>query len=124
MVVTPIRLVLTLAIVLFSAQARAEGDADSKARFKRATAQFSLGRFKLAAQEYEQLYEKHPEQSVLLYNVAQSYRLAGEPDKALFFYRRYLANFPNAKNRREVAARITVLEKVVADAKKAQEMPP
>jgi tetratricopeptide (TPR) repeat protein len=115
---------LSLACLLaLAAVARAE-DVQSREKFKRANAHFSLGRFSQAAHEYEQLYEKHPDQPVLLYNIAQSWRLAGDNEKALFFYRRYVSLFPQAKNRAEVDGRITQLEAAVSAAKKAREMPP
>lgn len=60
----------------------------------------------------------------LLYNIAQSFRLANEPDKALFFYKSFLSSVPDTPNREEVNGRIAELERVVAEQKKAKERPP
>lgn len=112
-----------LVIVLAaSATARAAGE-DAKTLFDRATVQFRVGQFHDAAQTYQRVYELHPD-PVLLYNCAQSFRLANEPDKALLFYRSFLSAKPDAPNREEVEGRIAELERVVAEQKKAKERPP
>jgi tetratricopeptide (TPR) repeat protein len=90
---------------------------------RRAGIHYSLGKFNDAASEYEQVYELHPEAS-LLYNIGQCHRLGGDLDKALFFYRSYLRNEPRAKNAAEVQERIAELERVVAEKAKAQTKPP
>lgn len=109
-------------ILAASATARAAGE-DAKALFDRATVQFRIGQFHDAAQTYQRVYELHPD-PVLLYNCAQSFRLANEPDKALLFYRSFLSAKPDAPNREEVEGRIAELERVVAEQKKAKERPP
>jgi tetratricopeptide (TPR) repeat protein len=95
----------------------------AREKAKRAAVLFSLGRFEEAAVIYEQLYEEFPEQQALLYNLAQIQRMAGNHERALFLYRRYLANSPNASNRAEVERRIAELERAVAEIKKAQSPP-
>jgi tetratricopeptide (TPR) repeat protein len=116
------RLVLVLAL-LAPLGARAE-EPDAKELYKTATAHFNLGRFKEAAEEYGQVYELHPD-AVLLYNIAQSWRLAGGfEDKALFFYKSYLNAMPKAPNRAEVEGRIEALERVIEERKKTREQPP
>jgi tetratricopeptide (TPR) repeat protein len=106
-----------------SSAARAQAP-DAKELYKRATAHFNLGRFKEAAAEYEQVFETHPD-PVILYNIAQSYRLAGGYDeKALFFYKSYMRGNPKAPNREEVQQRIAALEESVAQQKKNQQTPP
>jgi tetratricopeptide (TPR) repeat protein len=107
----------------YAAEPRDKDPTALRELFKRATTHFNLGKFKEAAIEYEQLYEAHPD-PVLLYNIAQSYRLAGESERALFFYRSYLRNNPQAKNRAEVDARIVDLEHLVSEQKKTQTRPP
>jgi tetratricopeptide (TPR) repeat protein len=111
-------------VVLALAAPAHAGDTAGKAKFRRASAHFSLGKFKQAAKEYEELYVEHPEQHVLLYNIAQAHRLGGEPEKALFCYRRYLSNVPKAPNRADVENRIAELERAVAELKKQQTAPP
>src|SRR5262249_29852969 len=49
-----------------------------------------------------------------LYNIAQAYRLLKENEKALFFYKTYLRESPNADNREVVTIRINDLEALLA----------
>jgi tetratricopeptide (TPR) repeat protein len=92
--------------------------------YKRATAQYNLGKFLDAAKGYERVFEIHPD-PVILYNIAQAYRLAGgNEEKALFFYKSYRAQVPKAQNRAEVEERIATLERIVTEQKTARERPP
>jgi tetratricopeptide (TPR) repeat protein len=50
---------------------------------------YNLGEFVEAAQDFEAAYSQAPNY-VLLYNVAQSYRQAGDRQRALENYQRYL----------------------------------
>lgn len=102
--------------------ARAE-NTDAKALFERATVQFRLGQFHDAALTYQRVYEIHHD-PVLLYNTAQSYRLANEPEKALLFYKSFLSSKPDASNRDEVEGRITELDGIIAEQKRATVRPP
>jgi len=60
---------------------------------------------------------------VLLYNIAQSYRLAGDLNKAVFFYRAYLRVRPKASNRDEVETRLTELGRAIEEKKRSQQPP-
>lgn len=95
----------------------------AKELYDKATVHFRLGQFHDAAAAYQRVYELHHDPA-LLYNIAQSYRLANDPEKSLFFYKSYLSSVPDAANRDEVASRIAELERVVAEQKKAKERPP
>jgi tetratricopeptide (TPR) repeat protein len=107
---------LLLSLVTLPALA-AEPAPDAKELYRRATAQYNIGHFKEAAEEYERVFEMHPD-PVLLYNIAQAYRLAGGlEEKALFFYKSFLQRAPKAPNRAEVVGRIQDLEKVLEDRK-------
>lgn len=99
--------------------ARADTE-NAKTLFERATVQFRLAKFHEAALTYQRVYELHPD-AVLLYNCAQSYRLANEPEKALVIYKSYLSAKPDASNREEVEGRIAELERVVAGQRHASE---
>jgi hypothetical protein len=116
------RLLGGLVLVLGVSIGHAETE-NAKTLFERATVQFRVGQFHDAAMTYQRVYELHPD-PVLLYNCAQSYRLANEPDKALLFYKSYLSAQPDAHNRAEVEGRIAELDRVVAEQKKATERPP
>ena len=97
----------------------------AKELFTKGTAHFNLGRFKEAAEEYKECYEIHND-PVILYNVAQAYRLAGSgfEEKALFFYKSFRSQVPKASNRAEVEERITSLERILAEQKRATERAP
>src|SRR5262249_31478490 len=97
-----------LAIVLVgvaasSSVAYAEGDNTVKARehFQRGSRAFALGRFDEAVKEYEAAYELRGD-PVFLYNIAQAHRLNHNAEKALFFYKSYLARAPSAPNADDV----------------------
>jgi tetratricopeptide (TPR) repeat protein len=79
-------------------------------RTKKANAAFNLGSYDEAATEYEAAYRTVPDPA-LLFNIGQSYRLGGKPDKALIAYKSYLRTAPaNASNRAQVEARLRELE--------------
>jgi len=109
--------ILLLVAPLLAGGAGAEEDPHQV--LKKAAVFFDLGKFAEAAGQYEQLYTLRPVPE-LLYNIGQSYRLAGDIEKALFFYRRYLSKLPTAKNADEVKRRINELEAV----RSAQHSPP
>src|SRR5690349_18139441 len=70
---------------------------------------YALGRYAQAISAFKRGWELKPD-PVFLYNIAQAYRLADDLREAVFFYRRYLALAPAAKNRAEVEQRIRELE--------------
>lgn len=104
-------LVLALAALFGAAPARAE-DADTKAakkHFQRGEKLFNLGKFDDALAEYEAAYEKKPLPG-FLYNIAQCHRNLGNYKQAIFGYRNYLRQVPDAANREAVEALIDELE--------------
>jgi tetratricopeptide (TPR) repeat protein len=118
---------LALLLALFvSSQARAQlhpgsGSPDELARrhHDRGTSLYNLGQFEEAISEYRRGYEQKAD-PVFLYNIAQAYRQLGAPDKALFFYRRYLSTAPEAANRRQVEGLVADLDKLVAAEQRAR----
>jgi hypothetical protein len=86
--------------------------AEAKRHYEEGTKAFNLGEFSRAIAEFKAAYNAKPD-PLLLYNIAQSYRLAGDPAQALFFYRSFLRNMPDAPNRKEIEGRIRTLEKQV-----------
>lgn len=99
-----LRLVTILAagLALWSAPARAdEAAAKIKDLAGKARAHYQLGKYDLAAQEYEKAYELKAVPG-LLFNIAQCYRLLGEPAKAEKLYASYLRDAPDAPNADEV----------------------
>lgn len=84
---------------------------------------FNVQKYLEAAAEYVAAYEAH-EDPLILFNIAQAYRLGGDAQKALGAYRSYLRNAPNPPNRADVMMRIEELQKIVEVQKRSREAPP
>jgi hypothetical protein len=109
---------LLAALVNLSAPARAEdhaADREARAQFQRAESSFNLGKFEEALAAYEAAYKAKP-LSGFLFNIAQCQRNLGHHERALFFYRRYLALEPESPNRALVEGLIAEEEKKMAAA--------
>ena len=117
----PLKAVVLLVAVLGLGSTAVADQSSEEARhhFQAGTAAFNLGEFKAAADEYKAAYKLRPD-PVFLYNIGQAYRMANDYEQALFFYRSYLHNTPDAANRQEVEERIRVLE----EQRKKIEQPP
>jgi tetratricopeptide (TPR) repeat protein len=70
---------------------------------------YNLGHFQEAIEEFEKAYEIRSE-PIFLYNIAQSHRQNGNPQRAIFFYRRYVEADPSSKKRAEVEKRIADMQ--------------
>jgi tetratricopeptide (TPR) repeat protein len=118
---------VTVLVALSSPSARGADDKDAKTaakeHYQRGTSFYDLGRYPEAIKEFEAAYELKNDPA-FLYNLAQSYRQAGDPEQALHFYRTYLRYVPKAPNRAEIEERIAALEKVVAEKGLANVQPP
>jgi hypothetical protein len=88
-------------------------DVEARRHFEEGLKHYNVGEFLEAAKEYTAAYKARPS-SVMLYNIAQAYRLGNDSQQALFFYRSYLRNVPGAINRHEVEERIGRLEAQLA----------
>ncbi len=111
----PLRSVPVLALVLALGAplaARADDAATAREHYQRGTSYYDLGKYPEAIKEFEAAYEIKNDPA-LLYNLAQSNRLAGNSEQALHFYRTYLRYVPKAKNRAEIEERITQLDQLV-----------
>lgn len=93
------------AVVATSGTALAQGsDADkaaAKAAYNKGTTKYNLGEWNAAIAHFKTAFEAYPDAS-FLFNIAQSYRQAGDCKQGAFFYKRYLAIKPDASNKREV----------------------
>src|SRR5262245_3021473 len=105
------RLALAFAssLVLFAAPASAQPTGDKQKAlelYDKGNVKYNLGQYPEAIDFFQKAYEAYsaPE---FLFNIAQSYRLNNNCERALFFYRRYLANKPGAANKSEVDGYIT-----------------
>jgi tetratricopeptide (TPR) repeat protein len=117
---------LVVAASLVAVPRSVAGPAEDTAReaTRRAGIAYNLGRYDDAAAEYERAYEAVPD-PVLLFNIGQSYRQAGKPEKALVSYRAYLRTAPtDAPNRAQVEVRVRELETLVVQQKASQAAPP
>jgi len=83
----------------------------AKVLFQDAMRHYNIGEFGLAASKFIDAYKAMPDPT-FLYNAAQAYRLGGQHQKALFFYKSYLRDAPNAPNREEVEKRIEQLKQI------------
>jgi tetratricopeptide (TPR) repeat protein len=93
------------------APARAEDRATRAAQkhFEKAQKLFSLGKFELALDEYQQAYDAKP-LGDFLYNIAQCYRNLSDYDQAIFSFKKYLKEKPDAEDRAQVEKFIDELE--------------
>ena len=91
--------------------------AEARRHYEEGTKAFNLGEYPRAISEFKAAYNAKDD-PLLLYNIAQSYRLQGDAAQAIFFYRSFLRNMPAAPNRREVEGRVRTLEKQLDDQKK------
>src|SRR5438270_10952420 len=66
---------------------------------------FDIGKYDEAAAEFQAAYEIVGD-PVLLYNIASSYQLAQNAERALFFYTSYLRTNATAPNRPEAQQRV------------------
>jgi hypothetical protein len=60
---------------------------------------------------------------VLLYNIAQSYRLWGKPEDSARFYRNYLRRAPSAPNRADVEKKIADQDKLAEERRRMPVLP-
>src|SRR5439155_7019521 len=123
-----------VAVVLsltLSGVARAQDDDSRKAavleearqHVAKAKVHYDLGEFKEAADEYIIVYRLRPIPA-LLFNIAQAYRQGGLYDKARQFYKSYLRESPEAKNRATIEQSIREMDELLAKEKRTKEAAP
>jgi tetratricopeptide (TPR) repeat protein len=115
-------LAVTIAIPLQTATARAQGTEAARDHFNQGVKHYSRERFDDAIVEFGKAYDIEAA-PIFLFNIAQSYRQLGKKDRALFFYRRYLEQKPDAANRPEVEKRIKDLQASLESETKDQPKP-
>jgi hypothetical protein len=102
--------------------ARAEDAQKARELFQQGTTFYDLGQFDKAIEAWQAGYREKADPG-FLYNIAQAYRVAGDPHKAIFFYKGYLRNSPRAHNRAEVEQKIAALQKQIDEGKPAEPKP-
>jgi tetratricopeptide (TPR) repeat protein len=84
----------------------------ARAHHEQGRLQYSLGRYETAISEFRKAYELRADPA-FLFDIAESYRSLGSPERAVFFYRRYLTTHPNPPNRPQVEAQIARIEPTI-----------
>jgi hypothetical protein len=112
-----------LAIAPWPAWAETPGGEDARPYLDKATAAYGLGRYAVAAENFEKAYELKPDPA-LLYNAAQAHRLAGNKQRALELYESYLRMYGKKDKRDEVERRIKELKQAIAHDKTVATSPP
>ncbi|HXU73410.1 MAG TPA: tetratricopeptide repeat protein [Polyangia bacterium] len=115
--------VFLLLLVGWSSFALADRASEARDHYQNATSHFAVGEFAEAAAEYQAAFKLKPDPA-LLYNAAQSYRLANNPEKALILYKNYLQLYPNEPNADEVRRQIDKVKEAIAAAESAKTSPP
>lgn len=82
---------------------------EAKAHIRKATAAYNLGKYAEAAQEYETAYVQTLDAN-MLFNIGQSYRMAGDREKALTAYRSFIRSAPESEQRSLAEAKIRELQ--------------
>jgi tetratricopeptide (TPR) repeat protein len=117
-------LAVLLALCVCASPARADDTAaEARAHYQKATSFFAVGQFARAGEEYETAYTIKPDPA-LLFNAAQSQRLAGNNEKALILYRNYLNLYPRSRNSDDVRTQIGKLEEAIQAAEEAKKSKP
>jgi tetratricopeptide (TPR) repeat protein len=116
--------IIAAAVLAAQAPAWAAGSSSKDARriYDEATAAFGLGRYAEAAEKYEAAFSLRPDPA-LLYNAAQSYRLAGNKGRALELYRNYVRLYPDGTNAEDARTHVAALKKAIED-ERASSAPP
>ncbi len=119
------RIVIAFTLVLVAASAHARGSRVQEARshFEEAQKLYAVGEFESAADEYQLAYKAKPDPA-LLYNAAQSFRLANQPARAIILYKNYLQFYPGEGNAEDVRTQIAKLKEAIAAADRAKTSPP
>jgi tetratricopeptide (TPR) repeat protein len=112
-----------LLLLLTTTRARATEE-EAKAFSEKGKADYALGHFAEAADDYEAAFKAAPTPA-LLYNAAQSHRLAGHKERALQLYQSYLRVYGReGSNRKEAEHHIANLTRALEEEKRAATAPP
>ena len=114
------RVVVILALLSASAFANPE---QAKARFKQGKAYQDAGAYAKAAEEYKAAYDLDPRPE-MLFNIAQAYRLAGERQLAIDYFKKYLDAQPSGAGANEARGHVATLTKELDELAAKQPKPP
>jgi tetratricopeptide (TPR) repeat protein len=102
-------MLLGVGLPLREAHADRKAETKAKAFYLEGQKAYDIGDFPRAIDNFKKAYDTAPKPG-LLFNIAQAYRLSGDGKQALFFYRNYLRQVPDAGNRADVEDWIAKLE--------------
>src|SRR5215475_7649338 len=105
------------ALLFFLALTSATPEQAARKHFEHAEKLYALGKFQDALVEYEAAYEAKPLPG-FLFNIGQCYRNLGNYRQAVFSFKKYLDEKPDARNRDAVESLIADLEKKSAEQEK------
>ncbi len=112
-----------MAMLLAALLAATEARDSAREYARRAGIAYNLGHYDEAGDLYESAY-RLIQDATLLFNIGQSYRLSGHPDRALAAYKGFLRTAPaDDANRAAVAARVGELDAAIAAAKRETAKP-
>lgn len=104
------RAVLWLALLwTLGAAASPATDKEARAKFGSAQAAYEVGKFEKALELYGEAYNLKP-LPAFLFNMAQCHKQLGNFERALFFYRRFLAQAPAGTDTETVEQLIAAME--------------
>jgi len=95
----------------------------AKEHAARAKVHYDLGEYQQAAREYILVYRFKP-LPALLYNIAQSYRQAGQYELARQFYRSYQREVHDGERSAMVERAIADIDELLANQRRAKDRPP
>jgi tetratricopeptide (TPR) repeat protein len=102
----------------------ADGDLEqARQHAAKAKVHYDLGEFERAAEEYILVYRLRP-LPALLFNIAQSYRQAGQYEKAKQFYQSYLRENPDAQTSAAVKKALKEIDELQVKERQAKNGPP
>src|SRR5262245_36846163 len=102
---------LGLLLALAQAASAAHGnDAVARLEFMAGDEAYAAGDYKEAARRFKAAYTARPD-PLILYNIAQAHRRAGELTQALFFYRSYRQHIHDRATIQEVDGHIAAIDR-------------
>jgi tetratricopeptide (TPR) repeat protein len=101
---------ISVATVVAVAPAHADDKAKAKALYEQGLKSYNLAEYPDAIKAWKEAYSLS-KKSILLFNIAQAYRLDGDCKKALTFYDSYQREEPNPKNQDELDSALALCVK-------------
>ncbi len=96
---------------------------EARVHVAKAKVHYDLGEYEQAAEEYILVY-RFKALPAVLFNIAQAYRQAGKYEKAKQFYKSYLRESPDAKNKAMIEQAVRDMDELLVKDKHAREKPP